>query len=327
MSGASATSPISQEKIVVAISVAIFALFSLIIPDFLSTSNVSSLVQNIAILGILGVAMAITIIGRGIDLSLVTSMSVSVAWMLNLLNSGVPMSVALPLAIGFSILVGLTNGFLVAYVEVPAIFATLAMGTLVYGFGKYFLVQTDVVYLPDAWRWLSRAVTGKLAGVPIPVIIFLAIAALAALFLRYARDGRFIYAMGENPEAARTSGLSVRVIIVQQYVLSALIALAAGLLMSMLVASMNTRISSSTMVYDVILVVVLGGIGLSGGRGGIHSVIVGTLLIGVLVNGMTMLNLNYTMQNVIKALILLVALTLDAFINPRDEQTSQQGDI
>jgi len=327
MSGASSAGMVSQEKIVVAISVAIFAVFSFIIPDFLSTSNVSSLVQNIAILGILGVAMAITIIGRGIDLSIVTSMSVSVAWMLNLLNSGVPMSVALPLAIGFSVAVGLINGLFIAYVEVPAIFATLAMATLVYGFGKFFLVQTDVVYLPEAWRWLSRAVTGDVAGVPIPVILFLAIALFAALFLRYARDGRFIYAMGENPQAARTSGIPVRLITVLQYVLSALIALAAGLLMSMLVASMNTRISSSTLVYDVILVVVLGGIGLSGGRGGIHSVIVGTLLIGILVNGMTMLNLNYTMQNVIKAVILLLALTLDAIINPRDEQTSQQGDI
>jgi ribose transport system permease protein len=110
-------------------------------------------------------------------------------------------------------------------------------------------------------------------------------------------------------------------------VLTSLIALFAGLMMAMLVASMNTRIISSTLVYDVILVVVLGGVGLSGGRGSILSVVVGTLLIGILLNGMTMMDLTYTTQNVIKALILLLALLLDSFVNPRDEQTAQQGDI
>lgn len=77
----------------------------------------------------------------------------------------------------------------------------------------------------------------------------------------------------------------------------------------------------------MILVVVLGGIGLSGGRGGIRNVIVGTLLIGVLLNGMTIMNIQYTVQNVIKGLILLTAIVIDTIINPRDEQTAQQGDI
>ncbi len=85
--------------------------------------------------------------------------------------------------------------------------------------------------------------------------------------------------------------------------------------------------ANSTFVYDVILVVVLGGIGLSGGRGGIRNVIVGTLLIGVLLNGMTIMNIQYTVQNVIKGVILLTAIVIDTILNPRDEQTAQQGDI
>ena len=97
--------------------------------------------------------------------------------------------------------------------------------------------------------------------------------------------------------------------------------------MSMLVAGMNTRIASGTLVYDVILVVVLGGISLSRGRGGISRVVVGTLLIGIMLNGMILLNLTHTAQNVIKALVLLFALILDTIVNPRDEQTAQQGDI
>lgn len=92
---------------------------------------------------------------------------------------------------------------------------------------------------------------------------------------------------------------------------------------------MSTRVYNSTMIYDVLLVVVLGGISLSGGRGGVRNVLVGTLLVGVLLNGMTILDITYTSQNLIKSLILLLAIMVDSFINPRDEQTSQQsqGDI
>jgi ribose transport system permease protein len=81
------------------------------------------------------------------------------------------------------------------------------------------------------------------------------------------------------------------------------------------------------MIYDVLLVVVLGGIGLSGGRGGVRNVLVGTMLVGILLNGMTILNIGYTTQNLIKSIILLGAIIIDTLINPRDEQTAQQGDI
>ena len=327
MSGSSRRGRFGQEQIILAIAIVVFGIFSILAPNFLSAGNIVSMVQGVSVLGILGLGMAITVLGRGIDLSIVASMSVAIAWMLVQLNAGVPRAQALPLAIGFSVLVGIINGILVAYVEVPAIFATLAMGVAVYGFGKYFLVESDVSHLPENWRWLADLVTARPLGVPVPVIAFLGCAVLTHFALRYLRDGRFIYAMGDNPMAARTTGVPVRVLMVIQYVISALIALLAGLLMTMLVASMNMRIVSGTLVYDVILVVVLGGISLSGGRGGILSVVVGTLLIGIMLNGMTMLNLTYTAQNVIKALILLFALVLDTLINPRDEQTAQQGDI
>lgn len=317
----------SQEQIVIQIAIVAFATFSILVPSFLSAANVTALVQNVSVLGILAMGMAISIIGRGIDLSMVASMAVSVAWLLVQLNAGRPVGEALAYSVAFSIAIGLVNGVLIAYVEIPAIFTTLATGTAVYGFGKVFLVGADVNYLPETWRWLAALATARPLGVPVPVIVFALVGLVTHLFLRHVREGRFIYTMGDNPLAARITGVSVRVLIVLQYVLSSLIALAGGLLMAMLVASMNTRIVSSTLVYDVILVVVLGGVGLSGGRGGIKSVIVGTLLIGILLNGMTMMNLTYTAQNVIKALILLVALILDTIVNPRDEQTAQQGDI
>src|SRR6202008_1807617 len=112
-----------------------------------------------------------------------------------------------------------------------------------------------------------------------------------------------------------------------RYVLSAGIAFAAGILSASSLLSMNTRVVNSTLLYDIILVVVIGGIGLSGGKGGMRNVIVGALLIGIMLNAMTILDISNIYQNLIKSTILLVAIVVDSALNPRDEQTAQQGDI
>jgi ribose transport system permease protein len=318
---------LSQERIVLVIAIGLFVLFSVTLPGFLSPGNLLSLVQNVSILGILGVGMAIAIIGRGIDLSILSTMPVSVAWLLNLINGGMPIWLAVLCALGFVVLVGIINGILIAYVEIPAIFATLAMGIVVYGFGKAFMVPIDAVYIGRGDSWFYSIGSGRFLGVPAPVIVFALVAAAAYLFLRYLKPGRFIYGMGDNPLAARITGIPVRPMIVVQYVLISIIALIAGIVMATALAAINTRLALSTMVYDVILVVVLGGIGLSGGKGGIRNVVVGTLLIGILLNGMTIMNLTYTIQSILKSVILLMAIVVDTLLNPRDEQTAQHGDI
>lgn len=319
---------LSQERIVLAIAVALFVLFSVTLNGFLDPGNLLSLVQNVSILGILGVGMAIAIIGRGIDLSILSTMPISVAWMLSLVNGGMPLWGALLCALAFVIIVGIINGVLIAYVEIPAIFATLAMGIAVYGFGKAMLVPIEAVYITGARdSWFYSIGSGRMFGVPTPVIVFALVSLAAYLFLRYLKPGRFIYGMGDNPLAARITGIPVRPMIVVQYVLISIIALVAGIVMATALSHINTRLALSTMVYDVILVVVLGGIGLSGGKGGIRNVVVGTLLIGILLNGMTIMNLTYTVQSILKSVILLAAIVVDTLLNPRDEQTAQHGDI
>jgi len=136
-----------------------------------------------------------------------------------------------------------------------------------------------------------------------------------------------LYGLGDNPAAARLTGLPARPITVMMYAFSSIFAFAAGLLMAVTVGNVNTRLSNSMMVYDVILVVVIGGIGLSGGKGRIANVLAGTLLIGILLNGMTIMDLDFSVQSIIKSVVLLAAIVVDSILNPRDEQTSQQGDI
>ncbi len=318
---------LSQEQIVFGLALLLCIAFSIALPGFLTTNNVLNLVRSVSILGILGVAMGLVVIGRGIDLSLVALMAVSVAWTMNLVTGGMPLPQALAIGLAFSLLVGAVNGWLIAYAEVPAIFATLAMGTLIYGFGRYFLFALDVAYVPEAAKPLLWLGQGRLFGVPVPIFVFAVVCVAGYLFLRYAKSGRYLRAVGDNILAARITGVPARPVIILQYVLSSLIGFMAGIVTAASVASMNTRLALSTYVYDVILVVVLGGIGLSGGKGGVRNVIVGTLLIGVLLNGMTIMDIQYTVQNVIKGALLLTAIVIDTIVNPRDEQTAQQGDI
>ena len=319
---------LGQDRIVLALAVLLFAAFALTLPGFLQTSNLLSLLRSVSVLGVLGIAMVIVVIGRGIDLSLVANMAIGVAWAFQLANTGHSLATSVVSGLLFMLSMSAITGILIAYAEIPPLFATLAMATFIYGFGRAHMIQgIDVVYLPQDVGALSQVGQGFILGIPSPVVIFGIVALLVFAFLRFTKYGRFVYAMGDNYQAARIGGIAVRPMLVLQYSLAGSLAFIAGMVTATSVGAMNTRIVTSNMIYDVILVVVLGGVGLSGGQGGVRNVLVGTLLIGILLNGMTIMDIQYTVQNLIKSVILLVAIIIDSLLNPRDEQTAQQGDI
>ncbi|MDR3465979.1 MAG: ABC transporter permease [Xanthobacteraceae bacterium] len=317
----------SQQEIVFAVFALLFAVFSIFLPGFLSPDNMLTLLQNVAVLGILGLAMAIVVIGRGIDISLIAALAVPSGLVLQMVQNGHSLTAALAAAVLFTICFGLVNGWLIAYAEVPSLFATLATGIFVAGLGQAALFQLDVVQWSDGMAGFERLGQGTIFGVPTSIVMFAVACVVVALLLRQTRWGAYIYAIGDNPYAARVTGIPSRPIVVLQYVLASLIGCFAGLVMAASVNSMPTRIFNSTLIYDVILVVVLGGIGLSGGRGGVVNVVIGTLLIGTMLNGMTILDVPYAGQNLIKGVVLLAAVITDSFLNPRNEETAQQGDI
>ena len=318
---------LSQQVIVVVIFVVMFVAFAALLPGFVSRNNLVALLQNVAILGILGLGMSLIVLGRGIDLSLVAVLAVPPGLLLQMVLDGHGVAVASLAALALVLVFSLVNGWLIAYAEVPALFTTLGSGIFLAGLGQAEFFRLDVVqWSPklDGLSWFGR---GGVAGIPMPLVMFGLAAAVTSLFLRQTRLGNFIYAIGDNPLGARTSGIPTRPVIVLQYVLAALLAGFAGMVLAASVNSMPTRIYNSTLIYDVILVVILGGIGLTGGRGGVVNVVIGTLFIGTLINGMTILDISYSAQNMVKGVILLVALLIDTTVNPRNEETAQQGDI
>lgn len=317
---------LNQERIVLAIAAAIFVLAAIFLHGFLTAENLIAIVRSISVLGILSLGMGVVVIGRGIDLSMVAVMAMSVAWYLQLLNGGQGDLTALALALAGVVGVGLANGVLVAYAEVPAIFVTLASGSFVFGFVRSQLIAQDAVPVPSG-HWLMGLGALRPAGIPADVYVFAALALAIWAFLRFTKWGRYVYYAGDNPAAARTLGMPVRPMLVLRYVLSALAAFAAGLLTAASLQSINTRVVNSTLLYDIVLVAVIGGIGLSGGKGGVRNVLIGAAVIGLMLNAMTILNIPQLFQNLIKASVLLAAIIIDGLINPRDEQTAQQGDI
>jgi len=317
---------LSQEVIVFLLAATLFVVAAATLNGFLQAGNLIAMVRSVSVLGILAVGMGIVIIGRGIDLSAVAVMAMSVAWYLQMLNDGVAPPVALAWALGGVLAIGLINGFLVAYADVPAIFVTLASGYFVYGFARSQLIRQDATGVP-AENWILDLQHIRLTDIPVEVVLFAVAVFVAFLFLRFTKWGRYVYLEGDNPMAARNMGVPVRPMTVLRYVISAFTAFAAGVLTASSLQSINVRVVNSNLLYDVILVVVIGGIGLSGGRGAMRNVVVGALLIGIMQNAMTILDISNIYQNLIKSLVLLAAIVIDGLLNPRDEQTAQQGDI
>lgn len=316
-----------QQMIVLLISLIIFVIFSFTLSNFFSAGNLMAMMRSIAVLAILGLGMAIVVIGRGIDLSMVALMAVPTALVMTLVESGVGLALSIMVGVAFAIVVGVINGVLVAYAEIPALFVTLAMGLVLAGLGQVGILKADMVSWPegmDPVRWIGGS---NVFGVPSSVLVAAAMFLFVNWFLIKTKIGRFIYSIGDNPNTARTTGVLVRPIMVLQYVLAALIAVLAGLVMASSNNLMDTRIYNLSLIYDIILVVVLGGVGLSGGRGGVWSVLVGTLLVGIVFNGMTIMNFPLDVQDLFKGIILLIAVIVDSFLNPRNEETGQQGDI
>lgn len=317
----------SQEGIVLALAVLAFLTFAVLLPGFLAPGNLLVLVRSVSILGILALGMALVVIARGIDISMIAIMVVSVSWAFVITRAGYPFEIALLIGAGFALTAGMLIGALIAFGDVPPIFATLAAGSVIYGTGRTFFFTLEMQNVPPDTDWFRTIGQGSVLGIPVTVIIFVVLCILFQFVLRSTRFGWMVYAMGNNPNAARVTGMPLRPMTVAQYAISAFVAYLAGLVLASSSAAINARLFNSTMIYDILLVVVLGGIGLNGGHGSVRNVVLGTVFVGILLNGMTIMNIDYTVQNLVKGVVLLLAIVVDSLVNPRDEQTSQQGDL
>jgi ribose transport system permease protein len=315
-----------QEQVLLLVVIVLCAVFAATLPGFRSVGNALALLTSISVLGILGIGMGVVVIGRGIDLSQVAVMAIAAAISIVMLEHGMNEAAALLAGLGVAVAMGLVNGYLIAFVEIPALFTTLATGLLFFGAARLWALPNLIQDIPHSAGFLLQLGQRKVVGIPMPVIVFAGVAILVHLFLSRTSVGRFIYAHGDNSQAAALTGIPVRPYTVLEYTISAVIGYVAGLVLAGSISSMDTQVINGTLIFNVILVVVLGGISLVGGRGSVWSVVVGALLIGTLLNGMTLMNLSNDVQDIAKGVVLLAAIILDNRLHPRDEETVRQGD-
>lgn len=316
-----------MENIVLAFTLGTFLIFSLTLDGFFSIENILMIARSVSILGILSVGMAIVILARGLDLSLVATMVACAGWLLQMVHEGTALPWAFVLSLGLVLFIGLTNGILVAFVEIPAVLATLASGVVIIGGTHTFLVHGSVILFPGVLADFQVIGQGYLFGIPIPILVFLAVVLIVHIFISHTRFGLFTRAQGDNDQCARIAGVPLRSMTVVQFVAAALIAFIAGIVMATSAGAINMRIAVGIMIFDIILVAVLGGFSLSGGQGRIWGIVVSTLFIGTLLNGMTIMNIGTIWQNIIKTIVLLCAIVTDNLMHPQDPETARQGDM
>lgn len=318
---------VSQEQIVLVVTAVLFAFFAIRLPGFATYGNIVALLNSVAQLGILALGAAIVVIARGIDLSQIASMAAGAVVTTVALQGGLSLPIALALGFAASVTIGVVNGLIIAFIEIPALFATLATNILFYGLLRgYVQAGQSIAYLPKEVTGIVELGRLRLLDIPMSVIIFVVMAVLVHLLLTRTVVGRFIYAHGDNPEAARLSGVPVRPLTILEYALSAIVAYVAGILLLSTTLSVDSDIINSTMIFNVILIVVLGGVSLVGGRGGVFSVVAGTLLIGTMLNGLTIMNVNNLVADMARGAVLMAAILLDNRLHPRNEETARQGE-
>jgi ribose transport system permease protein len=276
-------------------------------PVFASQVNLLNLVRQVSVIGIIGLGEMLVILTGGIDLGVGSMVGFTgvIAASLQHDNAGLPLSLAVPLLVGA--LTGLAVGAVVTRGNIPSFVATLGVLAGLQGATLVFTNAQPITGLKDDFRVIG---TGYIGAIPLPIVIYGVIIAAGVVLLGRTSLGRSIYAIGGNEHAARLSGIRVDLVKTAVFVISGLCAALGALILT---ARLNSGQPNSGQGYelDAIASVVIGGTSLSGGRGTVFGTVAGALLIGVLSNGLVLMNVSPYYQPIIKGAIIVGAVLLD----------------
>ena len=306
----------------------LMGVFASVSPAFLKPLNLFNVMRQVSVYGLLAIGMTFVILTRGIDLSIGSIVALAglaaavvakgglqerfaVGTASEAAGYGWPLAMLTAVAVGT--IAGLLQGYAITRLRVPPFVVTLGGMSAFRGLALLLAGGGPISGFDEGYRWLGQGLIGP---VPVPVIIFLVAAAIAHVVLRHTRFGRRVYAVGGNPEAARLSGLAVDRITLSVYVI---VGCLAGLGSFVLSARLNSAEAVAGIGYEltVIASVVIGGTSLFGGIGTIFGTVIGTILIGVLLNGLQLNNVSSYVQQVIIGVIIVLAVAFDTFAKSR----------
>ena len=288
--------------------IVVVVVLSFLSPFFLTQRNLTNIVSQNADVGIMAVGAALVILIGGIDLSVGSTLALSLmtsAWLFR--EQGLPFSVCVIVGLAVGAGVGVANGVLSTYGRIQPFVATLATMSACAGLALWITDGNPINGFPS---WYLALTSTDILGLPLEGLILVATYLVAAFWLRYRPSGRALYAVGGNQEVARLSGLNVTRIKIGVYVIAGLLAAFAGLIVGSRLDSAQPTAGTADLL-NVIAVVVIGGASLSGGSGGMLNTFIGLLIIGVLNNGMSLLNVSPNLQPVVIGIAIIVAVLTD----------------
>jgi len=285
--------------------------------DFLQSVNLFNILRQCSIFGVLVIGETLVILTGGIDLSVGSTLALACILVAVFMPLG--MWLAIILSVGASTLMGLFSGFVISKLKVPPFIATLGMLGIAKGIALT-ITNSEPVKIVD--KQFFTLAYGNIGPFPLPFVIFVLLALVFAYFLRFRRCGRYIYAIGSSEEAARVAGIDTDRIKMMVYVISGFMAGIAGVIAASRLTAGTPNMGDG---YDLntISAVVIGGTSLFGGKGSIEGSIIGILIFALMANYMNLVGINPYFQDVVKGLIILIAVYAYSFGFAGDIKTQE----
>jgi ribose transport system permease protein len=277
---------------------------------FLTAPNLINILRQASINGIISVGMMLVILTAGIDLSVGAILALTVVVTADLMQGSTPVLLAVFLGLGAGGLLGFINGWLISRVKVPPFIATLGMMSFARGLALAYTGGKPVTGLDPGFRFLG---TGVVAHIPMPVIVAFLVLIAGYILLTQTRAGSYLYALGENQEAAFFSGIATGFYTKFVYTASGVLAALAGMILIARLDSAQPVIGLGYE-FDAIAAVVIGGTSLAGGEGKISGTLLGVLIIAMLNNALNLLNVSSFYEGIAKGIVIALALILHGLV-------------
>jgi ribose transport system permease protein/putative xylitol transport system permease protein len=283
--------------------------FTIANPKFLTPDNILSVVRSSAILGVMALGVTFVVISGNLDLSVGSMMSFSTIVVLDLHDKIGP-ALAIPAMFAMTLALGALIGFLVGYLKLNSLIVTLGMLSAIHGLTLTYSGGKNMDIADKEGTWFSIFGQGSALGLPVPILIFIAVAALLGVILSKTSFGRKVYAVGGNGTAATFSGIPRARTVFMCYLMSAACVATAGLIQaSRSLGSQNTV--GQGLELEVLAAVILGGASLLGGSGTIFKTVIGVLILGFIQNGLLLIGLQFYVQFIVTWVIIILAVWLD----------------
>lgn len=292
----------------------VVVLFALLTPKFLTAANLMNVARQASINVVLAAGMTFVILTRGIDLAVGSVLGLCAVVAVQLSLAGPWAWAAVPVSLAAGAAIGVLTGVAVAYAGLPPFIITLGTYTALRGAAYLLAGGTTVINADLAFGWMGNDYLGP---VPWLVVIGLGVIVASSFILRRTVFGRDVYAIGGNPEAARLAGINEGAVIVGVYMISSLLAALGGVMSASRLYSANGQLGVGYEL-DAIAAVILGGTSFAGGVGSVVGTLYGALIIAVLNNGLTLMNVSYFWQLVAKGAVIVVAVGLDRLRRGRE---------